>query len=134
MNSPVPLVPLTGLPDQHHQPARWAQRPCDVRERGNGVVEEHGAEPADGQIEVVSGKPMDLCVGLFERDVVESFGQRDFASALDRRPGDVDPERTPRLCGTCGLTRRLPTSTADVEDVVVELNADRLPQYLVVPL
>jgi hypothetical protein len=53
--------------------------------------------------------------------------------ALDRGRGDVDPERTACLGRACGLSGCLPSSTADVEGVVVRLDASGPPQYLVAP-
>ena len=66
-------------------------------------------------------------------DVAESFCLGELAGALDRGRGDVDPERNACLGRACGLSGCLPSSTADVEGVVVELDANGPPQYLVVP-
>ena len=76
---------------------------------------------------------MDLCVGMLEGDVAEPFGPGELAGALDRGRGDVDPERAPGPGRPRGLPGRLPGPAADVEDVVVELDADSPAQYLVVP-
>jgi hypothetical protein len=129
----VPLVALVGLPDHHHQAPSRAQRPPDVGERGDGVVEEHRAEPADRQVEALWRKAVDLRVGMLEGDVAESFRPGQLPGALDRGRRDVHPERTPRPGRARGLSGRLPGPTADVEDVVVELDANRPAQYLVVP-
>ena len=133
MDGDVPLVALVGLPDHHHQAPGRAQRPPDVGERGDGVVEEHRAEPADRQVEALRRKAVDLRVGMLEGDVAESFRPGELAGALDRGRRDVDPERTARLGRARGLSGRLPGPTADVEDVVVGLDANRPAQYLVVP-
>jgi hypothetical protein len=68
-DSGVPLVALTGLPDHHDQPPGRAQRSPDVGERGGGIVEEHGAEPADRQVEALVREAVDLRVGTLEGDV-----------------------------------------------------------------
>ena len=133
VNGDVPFVLLVGLPDHHRQAPGRAQRSPDVDERVDGVVEEHRAEPADRQVEVLLRKGVDLRVGLLEGDVAESFSAGEFPGALDRRRRDVDPERTPCLRRASGLSSRLPGPAADVEDVVVELDANRQAQYLVVP-
>jgi hypothetical protein len=70
---------------------------------------------------------------MLEGDVSESFRPGQLAGALDRRRRDVDPEHTARLGRTRGLSGRLPSATADVEDVVVGLDGNRPAQYLVVP-
>jgi hypothetical protein len=70
---------------------------------------------------------------MLEGDVAESFCLGELAGALDRGRGNVDPERTACLGRACGLSGCLPSSTADVEGVVVELDANGSPQYLVVP-
>ena len=75
---------------------------------------------------------MDLCVGMLEGDVAERVGPGELAGTLDRRFRDVDPERTPRLGRPRGLPGRLPSPAADVEGVVVELDANGPAQYLVV--
>ncbi len=76
---------------------------------------------------------MDLRVGMLEGDVAEPLGPGKLAGALDRGRGDVNPERTPGLGRPRGLSGRLPSPAADVEDVVVELDANGPAQYLVVP-
>jgi hypothetical protein len=58
-----------GLPDHHHQASGRAQRPPDVGERGDGVAEEHRAEPADCEVEVLLRKAVDLRVGALEGDI-----------------------------------------------------------------
>ena len=98
-----------------------------------GVVEEHRAEPADCQVEALLRKAVDLCVGVLEGDVAEPLGPGELAGALDRGRGDVDPERAACLGRARGLPGRLPGPAADVEDVVVELDAKGPAQYLVVP-
>ena len=133
MDSDVPLVAFLGLPDHHHQAPGRAQRPADVGEGGDGVVEEHRAEPADCQVEALLRKAVDLCVGVLEDDVAEPLGLGQLAGTLDGGCGDVDPERTACLSCARGLSGRLPGPTSDVEDVVVELDATGLAQYLVVP-
>jgi hypothetical protein len=45
------------------------RRPADVGERGGRVVEEHRAEPADGQVELLPREAVDLGVGPLEGDV-----------------------------------------------------------------
>src|SRR5262249_44852364 len=133
VDSDVPLVVLVSLPDHHHQAPGRAQRPADVGECGTGVVEEHRAEPADGQVEALVGKPVDLRVGAFEGDVAEPLGPGEFAGALDGGRGDVDAKCAACLGRARGLPGRLPGPAADVEDVVVELNATGPAQHLVVP-
>ena len=133
MDSDVPLVAFLGLPDHHHKAAGRAQRPPEVGEGGDGVLEEHRAEPAHCQVEALLRKAVDLCVGVLEDDVAEPLGLGQLAGTLDGGCGDVDPERTACLsCARC-LSGRLPGPTSDVEDVVVELDATGLAQYLVVP-
>ena len=66
----VPLVTVAGLPHHHHQASGRAQRPPDVGERGYGIIEEHRAEPADGQVEVLLRKAVHLRVGALQGDVV----------------------------------------------------------------
>jgi hypothetical protein len=121
-----------GLPDHHHQASGWAQRPPDVGERGDGVVEEHRAEPADCQVEAVLRKAVGLRVGMLEGDVAEPLGLGEHAGTLDGGCGDVDPERTACLGCARGLSGRLPGPASNVEDVVVELNATGPAQYFVV--
>ena len=57
----------------------------------------------------------------------------ELAGTIDHRRGQVDPKRAAR-CGLArGLPGRLPGPAADVEDMVVELDAYRPAQHLVVP-
>ena len=133
MDGDVPLITLMGLPDHHHQPPGRAQRLPDVGERGGGVVEEHRAEPADRQIEALLRETVDLRVGSLEGDVAQLLSPGEFAGALDRGRGDVDPERTARLGRARGLPGRLPGPAADVEDVVAELDAAGPAQDIVMP-
>jgi Helix-turn-helix domain len=72
-DSDVPLVALVGLPHRHHQAPGRVQRSADVGERGDRVVEEHRAEPADRQVEAFRRKAVDLRVCMLEGDVAESF-------------------------------------------------------------
>jgi hypothetical protein len=119
----VPLVSLVGLPDHHHQAAGRAQRPPDVGERGDRVVEEHRAEPAEREVEAVGRKAVDLRVGALERDVAKPLRPGEFAGTFDGGRGDVDPERAACLGDARGITGRLPGPTSDVEDVVVRPDA-----------
>jgi hypothetical protein len=130
----VPLVAFVGLPDHHHQAPGRAQRPPDVGERGDGVVEEHRAESADCQVEALLRKAVVLCVCVLEGDVVHTFSLGELAGALDCGSGDVDPERTACLGRPRGLSGCLPGPASDVEDVVVRLDATGPAQYMVVPL
>jgi hypothetical protein len=61
------------LPGQQHQSAAGAQRSVDVRERGDGVTEEHRPGSADGSIEVLGVERVDLRVGLLEAGVGEAL-------------------------------------------------------------
>jgi hypothetical protein len=128
----IPLVALGGLPDHHHQAPAGAHRPADGGERGAGVVEEHHAEPADRQIEAPRRKAVDLRVGLLEGDVAQVLRLGQPAGALDRGRRDVDPERTARPGRPRGLPGGQPGAAADVQDVVVEPDAGRPAQGLVV--
>jgi hypothetical protein len=130
----VPLVALVGLPDHHHQAPGRAQRPPDVGERGDGVVEEHRAEPADREVEALLRKAVELRVGALEGDVVKSLRAGEFAGTLDGGCGDVHPERTTRLGAARGITGRLPGPTSDVEDVVMRADAACPAQYCGVQL
>ena len=76
---------------------------------------------------------MELCIGLLEGDVAQSFRAGEFPGVLNRWRGHIEPQRTPSLGRACGLSSRLPGPAADIEDVVVELDASRQAQYLVVP-
>ena len=134
MDGDVPLVALGGLPDHHHQAAGRAQRPPDVGERGDGIVEEHRAEPADRKVEALGRKAVVLRVGAFEGDVAEPLGPGELAGPLDGGCGDVDPERAAGMGRTRGLPGRLPGPASDVEDVVAELDVAGPAQCLVVPL
>jgi hypothetical protein len=80
----VPLVPLVSLPDHHHQSPGWANRPPDVGERGDQVVEEHRAEPANGEVEMLRWKAVHLGIGVLESDVAEPLrlGERAGASII----------------------------------------------------
>src|SRR5262249_2894196 len=129
----VPLVALVSLPDHHHQPPGRAQRAADVGECGTGGVEEHRAEPADGQGETFVRKAVDLRVGVLEGDVAEPLGPGEFAGALDGGRGDVDAKCAAGLGRARGLPGRLPGPAADVKDVIVELDATGPAQHLVVP-
>jgi hypothetical protein len=77
---------------------------------------------------------VDLCVGVFEGDVVESFGAREFTGALDRWRGHIDSKRTSGVGRTSGLASRLTGPTSDVEDAVANLDLYRQAQDLIVPL
>jgi hypothetical protein len=133
MDREVPLVPLVALPDHHHQAPGRAQRPPDVGERGDRVVEEHRAEPADGQVELLRWKAVDLGVGSLEGDVAEPLCLRGLAGTIDHPRGQVDPQRAARGGRARGLPGRLPGPTTDVEDVVVTPDATSPAQHLVVP-
>jgi hypothetical protein len=122
-----------GLPDHHYQSAGRAQRPPDVVERGDGVGEEHGAEPADRHVEALLRETINLRVSALEGHVTELLCSGELASTLDRGHGDVDPERNARSGGARGLPRRLPSPAADIEDVVADLDAARPAQDLVMP-
>ena len=76
---------------------------------------------------------MNLRVGTLEGGVAEPVGPGKLAGTLDRGRRDVDPERTPGLGGPCGLSGRLPSPAADVEDMVVKLDANGPAQHLVMP-
>jgi hypothetical protein len=118
----VPFVALVGLPDHHHQAAGRAQRPPDVDERGDGIIEEHRAKPADRKVEALGRKAVVLRVAAFEGDVAEPLDPGELAGALDRVCGDVDPERAACLGRARGLPGRLPGPASDVEDVVAQLD------------
>src|SRR5215470_14282019 len=62
-----------------------------------------------------------------------ALGPGELAGALDRGGGDVDPNGAPCPRRARGLSGGLPGPAADVEDVIVELDADGRAQYLVVP-
>ena len=128
----VPLVALRGLPDHHHQAPGRAQRPPDVGERGAGIAEEHRAEPADPQVEALGRKAVDLRVGALEGDVADPLSPGELAGTLDGARGDVHAKRAACLGRARGLPGRLPGPASDVEDVVVDLDATRLVQDLVV--
>src|SRR5262252_7669799 len=89
-----------------------------------GSSKEHGAEPGDCQVEAPWRKSVDLCVGVLEGDVAQPLGPGEFAGALDRGRGDVDPNGAPCLRRASGLSRGLPGPAADVEDMIVELDAN----------
>ena len=91
MDSDVPLVAFLGLPDHHHQAPGRAQRPPDVGEGDDGVIEEHRAEPADCQVEALLRKAVDLCVGVLEDDVAEPLGLGLLAGTIARA---IIPVRT----------------------------------------
>ena len=76
---------------------------------------------------------MGLCVGVLEGDVAEPLGPGELAGALDGGRGDVDPKRAACLGRARGLPGRLPGPAADVQDVVVELDATGPAQHRVVP-
>ncbi len=119
-----------GLPDHHHQPPGRAERPPDVGERGDGVVEEHRAEPADDQVEALDRKAVSLRIGTLEGDVVQPFGPGEFGGARDGRCGDIDPDSAARPSQPAGLTGGLPASASDVQDVVGWPYCPGPPQYL----
>ena len=119
------------LPDHHHQSAGGPERPSDVRERGNGIMEEHRPEPTDDDIEGVRRKWMVLRLGVLEGHVGDPFRPSQFASAGDRFRGAVDPHSFAFGGQPCHLTGRLSYSASDIEDVVVALDAVGAAQHLV---
>jgi len=76
---------------------------------------------------------VDLCVGMLEGDVAEPLGPGELAGALDGGRGDVDSKRTACTGRARGLPGRLPGPAADVQYVVVKMDAEGSAQYLVVP-
>ena len=133
LDSDGPLVAVACLPDHHHQAPGRAQCPPDVGERSTGIVEEHRAEPADGQVEALWRKAVDLCVGVLKGGVAQALGLGELTGALDGGGGDVDPKRAACLRGARGLPGRLPGPAADVKDVILGLHASGPAQHLVVP-
>ena len=104
-----PLVALVALPDDQREARAGAQRARDVAEGGHGVGEEHGAEPADGEVEL-AGRRRDATwasprsnVTLSSRSAALSWRAR-----LEHLLGDVDAEHAPGCGGAGGVTRRLP--------------------------
>ena len=132
MDRDVPLVAIAGLPDHHHQAPGRAHRPPDVGERGHGVIEEHRAEPADGQVEALRREKVDLRVGALEGDVAYLLRPGEFAGALDSRRRDVDAERTACPGHARGLTGALPAPASNVQDVLAGLDAICPAQYRIV--
>ena len=131
-DSDAPLVALVRLPHHHHQPSGRAQRPPDVGERGHGVTEEHRAEPADGQVEALLRKGVDLRVGALEGDVAYPLRLGELAGPLDGGFGDVDPERAAGPRQARGLAGGLPEPASDVQDLLAGLDATCPAQHLIV--
>jgi hypothetical protein len=123
---------LAGLPHHHHQAPGRVQRPPDVRERGHGVIEEHRAEPAHGQVEALLREAVDLRVAVLEGDVGHSPRLGELAGPLDGGFGDVDPERTACPRQVRGLAGGLPEPASDVQDLLVGLDAAGSAQHLIV--
>ena len=90
MDGDVPLVALVGLPDHHHQAGSRAQRPHNIGERGDGIVEDHCAQPADRTVEALGRKAMVLRVAAFEGDVAEPLGPGELpAGGVETASGTV---------------------------------------------
>ena len=104
----------------------------DVAERGDGIAEEHRAEPADGQIESLGREPVVLRVGVFERDVVHPLRLGERTGLLDHLLRDVDAER-PSIAGEAGgITRGLSRPAADIQHSVFGTDLVGVPQRVVV--
>lgn len=128
----MPLLVLGGLPDQLHQARARTEGPPDVGERGAGVGEEHRAEPAGGEREVLRREGMGLGVGLHEADIAEPVRLGLPAGPRQHRTRDVDAERGPRRGGSGGVPGGLPGAAADVEDTVTGPDVEGRPQPPVV--
>jgi hypothetical protein len=79
------LVPAERLPDEQDQPPTGSERAADVRERSEGVAEEHRPEMADGDIDAGRGERMNLSVGLGEGDVADLLVGGESAGATSSR-------------------------------------------------
>ena len=121
-------------PHHHHETPPGPQCPPDVGERGDGVGEEHRPESADGDVEALRWERVGRGVRALEGDVGKPRRVREPAGPLDHGRGDIHPQRGPGLRHARRVTRRLPGSTPDIEDVIVGPDAVAPSQGLVVPL
>ncbi len=110
-----PLVVGQVPPHQRRQPCSGPQRPADVGESGDGIVEEHDPEAAHGEVEDLRFEGMHLGVGLAEADVGQALVQGSTPSQLEHLRREVDPQG--RGGGAADVARRASGAAADVEDV-----------------
>src|SRR6185437_16932863 len=93
--------------------------------------EEHCAEPADRQVEVLAREAEHLCVGALEGDVAQPLRLGEGAGTLDCRRADVDPEGAARPGRAGGLPGCLPGPASDVQDIIAGSHAAGGAQHLV---
>ena len=75
---------------------------------------------------------MHLRVRTLEGDIAEPVRPGKRTCPINRRGGDVDPERAARMSRPRRLTGRQPTAAPDIQHLVTGPNAGRPPQNLVV--
>jgi len=89
-------------------------------------------EPADGQVEALLRKGVNLRVGALEGNVARLLALGELAGPLDGGRRDVDPERAACRGHARGRTGRLPAPASDVQDMIAGLDAPCPAHYLMV--
>ena len=109
----------TSGPDQQDEPGSWAERPPDVRERGNGIGEEHRPEPAEAELESWPRERVSLGVPDPVRDIAQTLRIAEPPSTLEHLGGDVDAHHASVARCAGGLACGLTGPASDVEHVIL---------------
>jgi hypothetical protein len=112
-----PIVALERLPGQEDKAPTRAQGTRDVRERGWGIAEKHRPGPANGNVEALVRKGIDLGVGLLKCHVCHVLPLRQLARKLDHARRQIHSECRPGASTPRGVSGCLPATAPDVEHV-----------------
>jgi hypothetical protein len=116
-----PLVVLERLPCKDREAASAGQSAMDVGEGGDRVVEEHGAEGADGHVERARCERVDLGIGLDELDVAQPLLAGTLSGVGEHPRRQVDADGRPRRCHSSRIPGGPTRAAADVEHPVRRL-------------
>ena len=125
-----PVVLLKRPPGEQRERAARAQPAADVRERGDGIVEEHGPEAAHRNVECLGFEREDLGVAADERHVVEAFVGAALAGQLEHPGREVDPCDL-AVGGDAGdVARRSAGAAAHVQHAIARPTSSRVDEAL----